>query len=110
MSIRSIDTQIMITRATDVVRETSVLQKHSETSQNILAAQSKVESAQDQSRVAATTESEMDNIRTDVDGEGSGAAGGEASGQKEEKPDEEEIDPNLMVPPDTKKQLIDITV
>ena len=110
MSIRSIDTQIMITRATDMVREASNIQRQPETTQSMLAVQTKAESAQDQSRVAATKEAEMENIRTDVDGEGSGAAGGEGKGQKGEELLEEETDPGLMVPPDSKKQLIDIKV
>jgi len=109
MSIRGIDTQIMITRATDLIREASSTLRHPETSQEHLATQTKADSALDQSRVTATTESEMDNIRTDVDGSGSGAAGGEGSEQDEEELPEE-LNPDLMVPPDDKIQLIDITI
>jgi len=109
MSIRGIDTQIMITRATDLVRETSVTQRHPETSQEYLAAQAKAESSQDQSRVTATTESEMENIRTDVDGGGSGAAGGEGSGQNEEEMTQAQK-AELLVAPADHEQLIDITI
>ena len=109
MSIRSIDTQIMITRATDLVRETSSIQRHPETSQEYLAAQQKAESSQDQSRVAAATETEMDKIRTDVDGGGSGAAGGEGSGQGEEEMTEAQK-AELLVAPAEHEQLIDITI
>jgi len=106
MSIRGIDTQIMITRATDFVRETSSIQRHPETTQEHLAAQQKIDSTIDQSRVAELTESEMENIRTDVDGEGSGAAGGEGSERDEEEvPDEE--NPELMVAPSNITHLID---
>ena len=106
MSIRGIDTQLMITRATDVIRETSSIQGHPETTQEHLAAQTKTDSTHDQSRVAATVEAEMDNIHTDADGSGSGAAGGEGSGQNEEEvPDEE--NPDLMVAPSDTKHLID---
>ena len=107
MSIRGIDTQIMITRTADFVRETSATQKQPETTQNHIAAQTKVESTQDQSRVAATTESDMDHIRTDVDGEGSGAAGGEGSQQEEEEMTEEQKK-DLLVAPAPHDQLIDI--
>jgi len=110
MSIKGIDTQIMITRSSDFVKDTSAIQRHPETSQEHLAAQSKLDSAQDQSRVAATTESEMENIRTDVDGEGSGAAGGGGggSGDGEEDTEEEQINATLLVPPGN--NIIDITI
>jgi len=108
MSIRGIDTQIMITRATDFVRETSNTLRQPEVSQEHLAAQTKVDSTLDQSRVAATTESEMDNIRTDVDGEGSGAAGGEGSQEEEEMTEEQKAE--LLVAPAEHDQLIDITI
>ena len=109
MSIRSIDTQIMITRATDLIRETSSAQRHPETSQEYLAVQAKADSMQDQSRVIATRESEMENIRTDVDGEGSGAAGGEGSQRGEDEMTEEQK-AELLVAPADHEQLIDITI
>ena len=109
MSIRGIDTQIMITRATDFVRETSSVQRQPEVAQEHLAAQTKVNSAQDQSRVTATTESEMEHIRTDVDGEGSGAAGGEGSGRENEEMTEEQ-QAELLVAPAAYDQLIDIMI
>ena len=107
MSIRGIDTQIMITRSSDFVRETSNIQRHPELTQEHLAAQQKADSAQDQSRVAATVESEMENIRTDVDGEGSGAAGGGGSGRDEEEEMTEEQKRELLVAPADHEQLID---
>ena len=107
MSIRGIDTQIMITRTADFARETSSTQRQPETTQEHLAAQTKVESSHDQSRVAATTESDMENIRTDVDGEGSGAAGGEGSQQEEEEMTEDQKK-ELLVAPAPHDQLIDI--
>ena len=106
MSIRGIDTQIMITRTADFARETSTTQRQPESNLEHLATQTKVESAHDQSRVASTTESEMDNIRTDVDGSGSGAAGG-GSGQEEEEMTEEQKR-ELLVAPAQHEQLIDI--
>ena len=107
MSIRGIDTQIMITRTADFVRETSATQKHPETTQQHTAAQVKVESTHDQSRVVATTESDMEHIRTDVDSEGSGASGGGGS-QKEEEEMTEEQKRDLLVAPAQHEQLIDI--
>jgi hypothetical protein len=109
MSIRGIDTQIMITRATELVRETSNALRHPETTQNHLAAQGKIESTHDQSRVAATTESDMENVRTDVDGSGSGAAGGDGS-KKGEGELTEEQQAELLVAPSDIIHLIDITI
>ena len=109
MSIRGIDTQIMRTRATDLVRETSSAQRHPEMSQEYLAAQTKAETTQDQGRVIATMEKEMENIRTDVDGEGSGAAGDEGSGRGEDEMTEEQKAELLCAPADH-EQLIDIIV
>jgi len=107
MSIRGIDTQIMITRTADFAKETSAVQRQPETTQEHLAAQRKVESTLDQSRVAETTETENENIRTDVDGGGSGAAGGEGSPQEEEEMTEEQKK-ELLVAPADHDQLIDI--
>jgi len=109
MSIRGIDTQIMITRATDVVRETSSMLRHPEAAQEHLASQTKINSAQDQSKVAATIEAEMENIRTDVDGEGTGAAGGEGSKRGEDELSEEQ-DAELLVAPSDITHIIDITI
>ena len=106
MSIRGIDTQMMIARATEVVRETSSLQRHPETTQEHIAAQTKTDSSLDQSRVAATTEAEMENIRTDVDGRGSGAAGGGGTDQNEEEMTEEQR-AELLVAPGNDVHLID---
>jgi len=98
----------MITRATDFVKDTSAIQRHPETSQEHLANQGKIESTIDQSRVKETTESEMENIRTDVDGGGSGAAGGEGSEQEEEMTEEQKKE--LLVAPADHDQIIDITI
>jgi len=107
MSIRGIDTQIMVQRTTDFARETSNVQKQPEVTQEHLAAQTKVDSVHDQSRVQSTTESEMENIRTDVDEEGSGASGG-GSGRDEEEEMTEEQKKELLVAPADHDQLIDI--
>jgi len=107
MSIRNIDTQIMITRQMDFSKDTSNIQRHPETTQEHIAAQTKVESAQEQSRVHSTTETENEEIRTDVDAEGQGAEGGGSGSQKEEEMTEEQKK-ELLVAPAAHEQLIDI--
>ena len=52
MSIKSIDSQIMIARTTDFSRDNSAIQKKPELAQEFLAVQEKLTVAQDQSRVA----------------------------------------------------------
>jgi len=108
MSIRGIDTQIMISRLTDNVRDASALQKRPEFVQDALAAQGRINDAQDQTRVVKTAASEMERIRTDVDdGGGAGYADGsedDGSGKKKK----EEIDPDMLVPPGNNR--IDIKV
>jgi len=96
----------MITRATEFVREASSIQKQPEIAQEHVAAQTKIESTQDQSRVAATTESEMEEIRTEEDGSGSGAAGGGSQQEEEEMTEEQRKE--LLVAPADHDQLIDI--
>ena len=106
MSIRGIDTQIMISRLTDNVREASAMQKRPELMQEALAAQSKINDAQDQTRVLKTLESEMEKIRSDVDdGGGAGYSGG---GGEEEEKKKEEADHELLVPPSRNR--IDIII
>ena len=110
MSIRGIDTQIMTMRATDVLREASSTQRQPEVNQEHLANQTKVESTQDQSRVAATTEAENETIRTDVDEDGSGASGGEGQKRDDEEELTEEQEKELLVAPAAIDQIIDIRV
>ena len=107
MSIRNIDTQIMIQRQVDFSRDTSTTQRHPEVTQEHLAAQSKIESAQEQSRVLATTETENEEIRTDVDAEGQGAEGGGPGSRREEEMTKEQ-EKELLVAPAAHEQLIDI--
>ena len=107
MSIKGIDAQMMITRLPDNVREASAIQKRPEVAQDVLAAQQRLNDAQDQSKVAKTTESEMENIRTDVEEGRGGSYGGEGnSGKKEDKPDD--IEQELKVSPSC--NIIDIKI
>ena len=106
MSIRGIDTQIMISRLTDNIRDTSAMQKRPEVAQDTLAAQGRINDAQDQTRVAKSLETEMEQIRPDVDDGGGAGYGGGGGGQGKEQ--DEEIDPDMLVPPGNNK--IDIMV
>ena len=108
MSIKGIDTQIMISRLPDTSRDTSALQKRPEVAQDTLAVKAKVNDAEDQTRVAKTAESEMEKIRSDVDG-GSGAGYGSEGGPGHEKNGLiDESDPDLLIPPEN--HIIDITI
>ena len=108
MSIKGIDTQIMINRATDLVRDASAMQKSAEVQQQFLAAQQKAADAQSQSKVSATKESEMENIKTDVDGRSGGGPGGGSGGSGSKEEDNEEIPSGMLVPPGN--NIIDIKV
>ncbi|MCL2248413.1 MAG: hypothetical protein FWC13_04020 [Oscillospiraceae bacterium] len=113
MSIRAIDTQMMVARTTDMVREASPLLKNPETFQAQLANMGMRESAENQSKVLATTEAEMENIKTDEDGSGNGAAGGGGRGSDAEEDGDsynQSKDSELRVGSSSNKSLIDITV
>ena len=97
MSIRGIDTQIMINRLPDNAKETSEMMKRPEVYQDNTALQGRVNDAQDQSRVAKMSESELEQLRTDVD-EGSGNGHGHEGGAKRKKKNEEEVDRTMLVP------------
>lgn len=106
MSIKGIDTQIMISRLPDNAKDTSALQKRPEVWQDQLGAQGRLNDAQSQSKVAKTSETEMEKIRSDVDG-GSGSGYGYEGGAEKEASDDD-IDPGPLVPSD--KHIIDIRI
>ena len=112
MSIRAIDTQMMVTRTTDMVREASPLLKNPENFQAQLATLGMQESAQNQTKVLATTEADMENIKADEDGSGNGAAGGGGDSDSEEDGDSynQNKDSELRVGSSSNRSLIDITV
>ena len=99
MSIRGIDSQIMITRTPEAARDASLIQQRPEVNQQILAERQKVQIAQEQTRVKELEEKDMDGIRTDEDG--GGGSGYDSHGGKH--PEEEERDekgrPGMLVPP-----------
>lgn len=110
MSIKAIDTQIMITRLSDSVREASAMHKRPEMAQDLLATRQRINDAEQQSRVAKTTESEMEQVRTDVDegGNGSGGYEGDGGSNQDEKDRFEEPGKDLYVP--AGNYLIDISI
>jgi len=109
MSIRGIDTQIMITRLPDNVKEASAVQKRPEIAQEYLAAQQRINDAEDQSRVSKTLETEMDKVRTDAEEGGSGSyEGGERRSDTDEEEQDDGIDPGMIVAPGNNR--IDIKV
>ena len=99
MSIKGIDTQIMITRSNEYSRDASAMQKRPEVTQQNIAAQQKVTVAEDQTRVAKTLETENDRIRTDADGGGGGAHGGSEGREQGEDGWDEDDGPGMYVPP-----------
>jgi hypothetical protein len=107
MSIRGIDAQIMISRLPDNVNEASALQRRPEVSQEFMAVQARINDAHDQTKVQKTLETEMENIRTDVDEDGSGGGGGGSHGPGKDG-EEEAPSPDLLVPPSN--HIIDIKV
>jgi len=108
MSIKSIDSQIMIARTTDFSRDSSTVQKRSEIAQEYLAAREKINDAQDQSRVAKTFESKLSELRPDGDGDGGGGGGGGGGSGSGKDKKESETDADMLVPPG--KSVIDIRV
>ena len=105
MSIKGIDTQIMIARTADFARDNSAVQKKPEITQEYLAVREKLNDAQDQTRVAKTNESEKPELRPDEGGGGGGGGGGSESGKKKK---EGETDADMLVPPSN--SVIDIWV
>ena len=105
MSIKGIDTQIMIARSTDFIRDASDTQKRPEIVQDNLALREKITDAQDQTRVAKTLEAEHQRLDPDAGGSGGGSGGGQGHGEgrKKDKPEAE-----MLVPPGSSK--IDIRV
>jgi len=110
MAIRNIDAQIMLQRTTDVAREASVLQRNAITAQEQTAERNKADNALDKSRVLATTESEMENIRADADGSGLGANGSDSGNGSNEEETTENIDEDLLLPPSDEIKIIDIVI
>lgn len=108
MSIKGIDTQIMISRLPDNAKDTSALQKRPEVWQDHLGAQGRINDAQSQSKVAKTSETEMTKIRSDVEDGAGSAYGGEGGQGRGDGGSDEGLDPGTLVPPE--EHIIDIKV
>lgn len=91
MSIKGIDTQMMITRAAELTNEASVQVRKGDMSQEFLAIHQKAVAEHDQQSVKGPQKAEQADVKLDQDGSGSGAAssgGGRGSGQREDdRPD-----------------------
>jgi len=109
MSIKGIDTQIMITRSADFARDASAMQKKPEVTQDFLAVKQKMADAHNQSRVRGTEQKEMEEIKADVEG-GSGNEYERLDGEPAPEDEENggEIPADLRVPPGN--YTIDITI
>jgi len=109
MSIKGIDTQIMITRSADFARDASAMQKKPEVTQDFLAVKQKMADAHNQSRVRGTEQKEMEEIKAEVEG---GAGNEYERFDGEHVPEEEEKDGEIpadfRVPPGN--YTIDITI
>ena len=92
MSVKSIDTQIMVARTADIARDTSHAAKRHEAAQEYLAFKEKINDAQNQTRIAKTPESRLSKLHDDKNG-GGGQSGGEGAetgqGRKDEDPGED---------------------
>ena len=108
MSIRGIDTQIMINRTTDMARDASAMMKRPEVNQDILAAQQKLSDAQDQTRVKGTEQSEMETIRADEDGGSGSEYEGDGKGRNKDGENNEDVPKSMLVP--RGNNIIDIKV
>jgi hypothetical protein len=108
MSIKGIDAQMMITRAADLARESSALQKKAELTQDYLAIQAKANEAQEQKRIARKTEVEMQKLHPDKDGGGGGGTGGGGGSKPKNSAKKAEPDSDTLVPPGN--NVIDIRV
>lgn len=85
MSIRGIDSQIMIARSADLARDASAIQKRPEVVSDYKAVQAQIEIAREQTTIKETQETEaMKKMRSDADGGGYGASGG---GDFDEQPE-----------------------
>ena len=109
MSIKAIDSQMMITRTPEAARDASIVQQRPDTDQRILAEQQKAQDARDQTRVKETDETEREGIRTDEDGENDGAYDGRGKKNKKQHEEKDERgNPLFLVPPGN--NILDIRV
>ena len=107
MSIKGIDTQIMITRAADFARDNSALLKKPELNQDYLAVQAKAYNAQEKKRIVKTTEIELKKLRPE-DGGGGNQGGWDGDSRSARNGREDVLNSETLVPPGD--NMIDIRV
>ena len=106
MSIKTIDSQIMIARTADFAKDASATQKRPEIAQDYQARKEKINDALDQTRVVKSDDSQKSEFHPDEGGGGGfGYGGGPDSDDGENSG---ESDANFLVPPGD--SMIDIWV
>lgn len=70
MSIRGIDNQLMITRATEMVKDSDASLRKNELMQDYLAIQSQIEGEKEKAMVGEALEVQEAEVKLDKDGEG----------------------------------------
>ena len=109
MSIRGIDSQMMINRSPEMAKDTSQQIKRPEITQDYQAIHTRLNEAVEQKRVQNTSESEMELIRADKDGGNKGGRGGQRGGPDPDKDDpDKNPGPGFIVAPGNHR--IDIKV
>ena len=108
MSIKGVDVQIMVSRLTDNVREADAMSRRAEMARDILAAKDKLAVAQARFKVAKTSESDLDKIRSDVYEGGGGGGGDGEPGKRREDDKNVDSESNLAVP--SENHMIDIMI
>ena len=106
MSVKSIDTQIMIARTADISRDASTMHKRPEATQDYLAFREKINDAHNQSRVTKAPESQLSKLRNDKNG--GGTYSGESGSENGKRKDDEDPEANMFVP--AGDSIIDIKV
>ena len=91
MSIKGIDSQLMITRAAELMKDSSVQLKKNELMQDFLAVQSKVIEEHEKQKVARAQETQEAEIQLERDRD---SAQGERQGGASKRKKEETQDPN----------------
>ena len=107
MSIKGIETQIMINRLPDYAKDASALYKRTEVFQDHIAKQAKANDAKEQTKVVKTNESGLEALHPEDDDSGGNAAGGFEEETEQGYNKDSDID-NLMVPGE--EHVIDIKV
>lgn len=93
MSIRGIDTQMMVTRTTEMTRDANAVQRKDGLMQDYLAVQGKAADEQQKNMVLETIAPEQAGIQPDKEGDGGGYKG---SGKRRGKDEDEDEDGGIL--------------